>query len=409
VKRRVVITGIGVVTPIGCEKEKFWHSSLEGRSGVCEISRFNTDSYTTKIAAEVKDFEPTEYIPEDRVMKLNLASQFGIAATLMAVKDAHLNLEKEDRDRIGVSMASGMAAMFVPEDQLLILYDRAQGNMTPLLEHNIISNQISTQLEVSGPSITISTACSAGNQAVGHAFNLIRLDKNDVMIAGGAEAPILPLIMAAFCTLRVMSKCNDEPEKASRPFDKGRDGFVMGEGAGVVVLESLEHALNRNARIYTEVVGFGATCDAYHMVMPDPDQAQVVKAMNLALKDASLSPSDVDYINAHGTSTQKNDFEETKAIKMMFSDHAYKLAISSTKSMIGHTICAAGAIELIVCALAIENGIIPPTINYENPDPKCDLDYVPNIPREREVNVALSNAFGFGGNNASVILKKYQG
>ncbi len=406
-RRRVVITGIGVVTAIGCGKDNFWESSLEGRSGVSQISRFNLDSYTTKIAAEIKDFNPTEYIPEDRVMKLSLASQYCIATVLMAIKDADLCLEKENRDKIGVSIASISGTTFVtPDEHLSILYDRAQGEMKPLLEHNIISNQISSQLGVSGPSINISTACSSGNQSIGHALNLIRLGKSDVMISGGVDAFIWPLMMAGFCSARVMSKRNDEPEKASRPFERDRDGFVMGEGGGVLVLESLEHALARNAHIYAEVAGFGATCDAYHMVMLRRDHAQVARVMDLALKDASLSPSDVDYINAHGTSTRANDINETEAIKMVFGDHAYKLAISSTKSMTGHTMGAAGSIESIFCALAIENGIIPPTINYENPDPKCDLDYVPNIPRKQDVKVALSNSFGFGGNNTSVLLKK---
>ncbi|MEW5767819.1 MAG: beta-ketoacyl-ACP synthase II [bacterium] len=408
---RCVITGFGIISPIGTGKEAFWKATCEGRSGVSRITAFDTSSLSVKIAGEVKDFEPLNYMDRKSKKRTDRTTQFAIAATKMAIEDANLDLAKEDLEKIGVIIGAGMGGLGFGEEQHIRFLKEGPKYVSPFLSIIIFagacSSEVSLQFGLKGPSFTLSTGCSAGSDAIGYAFERIRKGENKIMIAGGAEASIRPIILTSFEVMRALSSRNDDPEHASRPFDAQRDGFVLGEGAGIVILEELQHALDRRAYIYAELAGYGATGDAYHMVAPAPDGKQAARAIELALKQASLKPEDVDYINAHGSSTPLNDKTETLIIKSFFKDHARKLKVSSTKSMIGHPIGAAGSIELISCILGIENSIIPPTINYEYPDPECDLDYVPNKPYQAEINVALSNSFGFGGKNAVLIAKKY--
>jgi 3-oxoacyl-[acyl-carrier-protein] synthase II len=410
-KRRVVITGLGVVAPNGIGKDAFWQANVEGKSGGDILTSFNPSEYQTRIAAEVKDFNPLKFMPELTVNKTDRFSQFAIAAGKMACEDSKLELEKDDPYRTGTSVGAGLGGMFFYEKQIVTMYEhgpkRVHPGCVPRIMSNAPSGQVAIELKLKGPNLTLATACASGNHAIGQAYDLIKNNKADVMFAGGTEAPVIPYTFAAFDALRVMSKRNDSPKEASRPFDKERDGFVIGEGAGMLILEELDHARKRNAHIYCEIIAHSLTAAAYHMVMPQPEGEDAAKTMSLALKEANLEPKDIDYINAHGTSTIANDKAETKAIKKVFNDYAYKVPISSTKSMIGHTIGAAGAIEAIVCALTIEHGIIPPTINYEHKDPDCDLDYVPNEARRAKVEIALSNAFGFGGNNSSLIFRRF--
>lgn len=411
-RERVVITGLGVIAPNGTGKERFWQANINGKSGISLIESFDTSQLETRIGGIVKDFEPLRYIERSLLDKLDRFAQLGIAGAKMAVEDANLSLADKDRKKIGVSVGSGLGGVLFHEEQIMTMKELGLRRANPLgvlkVMPNAINAHISIELGLKGPSLTISTACSSGLHAIGYAFNLIRNKKVDVMIAGGAEAPLTPFTFSAFNALRVMSRRNDSPSEASRPFDAERDGFVLAEGAGFVVLESLEHALRRNAHIYAEIVGYGANSSAYHIVVPQPNGEDISAVMKLALKDAGISPEEVDYINAHGTSTQANDRVETQAIKEVFGKYAYKIPISSTKSMIGHTIGAAGAIGVIVSALAIKESLIPPTINYKVPDPNCDLDYVPNIARGKSIKVALINSFGFGGSNASLIIKKFE-
>ncbi len=416
-KRRIVITGFGIVTPIGIGIKNFWKSCLNGKSGVAKIQSFNTDDSPIKIAAEVKDDEFIPYLPNPKDRRLDRFSQFALVAMEEALTMAKLDFDKEEENEFGVYIGSSLGGMVSAEKYIALLRTDGPKEVHPsYIPTHMLSApaaEIAIRYKFTGPNLGFSGVFSSGACAIAQAYNTMQIyDDIDIVFAGGADAPILPLVSRSFSNLGAMSKRNGEPEKASRPFDKDRDGFVLGEGAGIVVLECLEHALERGAPILAEIAGIDVMYNIHHMMSPVSDRngriKAMVKAMNLALKDASLSPSDVDYINAHGISTPTNDIEETEAIKTVFGDHAYKLAISATKSMIGHTIGAAGAIELIVCALAIENGIIPPTINYENPDPKCDLDYVPNVPREREINVALSNSFGFGGNDITMVIRKYE-
>jgi len=403
---RVVVTGLGAVTSIGIGKDNFWNAMMKGESGIKRISRFDVSDYPTKIAAEIRDFDPSEYMDSEMVRRCTRWNQLGIAATRMALEDAKLDLSRIPLERVGISVGIGGDIIGFVDERTSI----AKGKL--LLPKdlpdvpNLLPNLLSDEFAFKGPNVCVATACSAGNQAVGQARDLIRLGKADYMVTGGTEGPIYPLAVASFCALRIMSKRNDDPERSSRPFDLHRDGFVLGEGSGIMVLEKESSARERGAQIYAEVAGYGATCDAYHMTMPAPDREQIARAMALALSDAGLEPETVDYINAHGTSTEANDIGETKAIKSFFGERAYEIPVSSIKSMIGHTIGAAGAIELIATILAIEKGIVPPTINQEEPDPKCDLDYVPNEPRKHDVKVALSNSFGFGGNNTSVLVRK---
>jgi 3-oxoacyl-[acyl-carrier-protein] synthase II len=410
--RRVVVTGVGAVTPVGNTAEEFWAALLQGKSGIGPITRFDAGPLPTKIAGEVKGFDSLRFIDKKDDRKFDPFLKYAIACAAMAVEDAGLNVERVDRTRFGVLVGSGIGGITTLLETHKVLLekgpDRVSPFFIPMLIINMASGLISMRFGAKGPNSSIVTACATGNHAIGDAMKIIQRDDADVMIAGGSEAIILPLTFAGFCQMKAMSTRNDEPTRASRPFDAARDGFVCGEGGGLLVLESLEHALARDARIYAEVVGYGMTGDAHHMTAPDPEADGAARAMSLAVRDAGIEPSTVGYINAHGTSTPYNDKSETMAIKRVFGEHARKLAVSSTKSMTGHLLGAAGGIEAIATALAIHHGVLPPTINYENPDPDCDLDYVPNQARKQDVEIALSNAFGFGGTNATVVFRKYR-
>jgi 3-oxoacyl-[acyl-carrier-protein] synthase II len=411
-KKRVVVTGLGVISPVGIGKDVFWQSLIGGKSGITRITRFDPTDYATQIAGEVKDFDATQYIEKKEAKRMDRCTQFAIAATKMAFEDSKLDLEQEDRDRIGTVIGTGIGGIETLHDQYKTLFDRGPNRISPFFVPMMIANMPSGQTSITfglqGPCECVVTACATGTNSIGDAYRIIERGDADVMVAGGSEAAVSPAAVAGFCSMKAMSTRNDEPETASRPFTLGRDGFVMGEGCGVVILESLEHAQARNAHVYAEIAGYGSNADAFHITSPAPEGAQAKKCMELAIKDAGLDVTAVDYINAHGTSTSLNDKNETIAIKELFGDHAKKLAISSTKSMTGHLLGAAGGIEFIASVLAIQEGIIPPTINYDEPDPELDLDYVPNKARKQEVNVAISNSFGFGGHNATVLAKKFK-
>lgn len=411
-KRRVVVTGMGVVSPIGIGVEEFKKGLFSGKSGVRRITLFDPSSYRSQIAGEVRDFDPRKYLSPKEIKRMDRFTQFGMVAAEEAIRQAGINFEEEDTSRMGVLVGSGVGGLSTIE--------REEGNLlrggpqkvspflVPMLITDIASAQIAIRYRLSGPNLSISTACATGNHSIGEAFRVIQRGEADLMIAGGAEAAITPLGLAGFCSMRALSTRNEEPEKASRPFDRERDGFVIGEGAGVVVLEELNRARKRGATILGEIIGFGMTADAYHITQPIQDGRGIKEAMLRALKDAGVSPREVDYINAHGTSTPLNDRIETQAIKDLFGEHAYRVPVSSTKSMTGHLLGATGGVELIACLLALNEGVIPPTINYENPDPECDLDYVPNKARKLNIKIVLSNSMGFGGHNAVLIVKKYE-
>jgi 3-oxoacyl-[acyl-carrier-protein] synthase II len=407
-KKRIVITGLGVVTPIGIGIKKFWFSLVTGKCGIDRITRFDCRDFTTKIAAEVKDFAPEEYMSKKELKHLDRFTQYAIAATKMALEDSKIG--SIDTDRIGVIMGCGIGGSETWEAQHSNLIKKGPKRVSPffipMMIANMASGQISMHFNLKGPNFTIVNACASGTNAIGEAFKLLQKGDADIMVAGGTEAPITPLSLAGFSSMRALSVRNDEPSKASRPFDKERDGFVMGEGAGIVVMETLENALKRSANIYAEVIGYGSSADAYHLTQPSPDGEGTSRALKAAMDDAGIVPEQVDYINAHGTSTELNDKFETIAIKNTFGKHAYNLAISSTKSMTGHLLGAAGAVELVATTLTVFEDTIPPTINYEFVDPECDLDYVPNKAIQRVVNIAVSNSMGFGGHNACIILKK---
>ena len=411
-KKRVVVTGLGAITPIGMGKQEFWQALLEGKSGVARITRFDPTDYTTQIAGEVKNFDATQYIDKKEAKRMDRFTQFAIAAAKMALEDSGLDLTTENLQRIGTVVGTGIGGIDTLNDQYKVLFDKGPNRISPFFVPMMIANmaagQVSINMGLQGPCSCVITACATGTNSIGDAFKIIQRGDADVMFAGGTEAAVSPAAMAGFCSMKALSTRNDEPEKASRPFDKGRDGFVMGEGAGIVVLESLEHAVARGATIYAEISGYGTNADAYHITAPAPEGVQAAKCMELAVKDAGIQTTDVDYINAHGTSTPLNDKNETLAIKALFGDHAAKLAISSIKSMTGHLLGASGGIEFIATVLTVANDMIPPTINYETPDPELDLDYVPNTARKQAVNVALSNSFGFGGHNATLLVKKFQ-
>lgn len=410
-KKRVVITGLGVVSPNGIGKERFWQSNLEGRSGVDFISAFDTSGFQTRIAAEVKGFDPSLYMPRGTARKVDRFAQLGLAAAGLALEDGGLDLNTADRERVGVIIGSGLGGMLFHEEQIEAGLKKGAHRVSPAsvprITPNAVSAHIAIQYGLLGPNMVVSTACASGNHAIGEAFKKIRYGEADIVLAGGAEASITPYTFGAFYTLRVLTRTSRPPIEASRPFDNERNGFVLGEGAAVLILEELEIALKRGAHIYSEIVGYGLTSGAHHIVMPEPNGADAARTMRLALGDSGLRPEEVDYLNAHGTSTRANDVAETRAIKEVFGVHAPRIPVSSTKSMIGHTIGAAAAIEAVACCLAIEHGVIPPTINYEHPDPECDLDYVPNVPRRAKVDVVLSNSFGFGNVNASIVLRRY--
>ncbi len=411
--RRVVITGLGAITPIGNNKDTFWRSLCAGKSGAGRVSYFDVTDFASQIAAEVKDFDPSPFLTKKDVTKMKTAKfiQFAISCALMAKEDAKLELNNDDPYRVGAVVGSGIGGIAVIEEQHKILLDKGPKRVSPHFVTHEIANmapgQIAIYLGIRGPNSCQVTACASGNHCIGSAFKIIQSGAADVMFAGGSEAPITPLPFAGFCSMKAMSTRNDDPEHASRPFDRDRDGFVMGEGAGIIVLESLEHALRRGAFIYAELTGYGMSCDAYQTTAPLPDGEGAAKAILAALADAEMQPDEIDYVNAHSPSTPLGDKGEVAALRSVFKEYIHSLPISSTKSMTGHLLGAAGAIEFVASVLAIHEGIIPPTINYENPDPECDIDCVPNKSRKAEVNAALSNAFGFGGHNATLIVRRY--
>jgi len=412
-KRRVVVTGMGAITPLGLTLDEYWQGLLEGRSGIDKITLCDVSSLSCKIAGEVKGFAPRNYMDFKEARRMARFSQFAVASARMAIEDAKLNISRENPDMLGVIIGNGIGGFPEAEDGYRILVEKGGMRLNPffmpIILPNMAAGQISLIFGLTGFSSTITTACAAATQAIGEAVEVIRLGKAEVMVAGGSEAAITPTGIAGFCVMKALSTRNDEPTKASRPFDAKRDGFVPAEGAAILILESLEHAMRRDARIYAEVAGVGASSDAYHIVAPPNNGAGAVRAMRWAIEDANLTPNEVEYINAHGTSTQLNDAVETLAIKSLFGDYAYRLPISSTKSMIGHLLGGSGAVEAVACIKTITTGVIHPTINYEYPDPDCDLDYVPNVARVKDVNVALSNSFGFGGQNACLVFKKFEG
>jgi 3-oxoacyl-[acyl-carrier-protein] synthase II len=411
-RRRVVVTGMGAVTPIGLTVDEFWNNSIAGKSGVGLITRFDASKYDTKIAAELKGFNPLNYLDRKEANRMDPFSQFGMASADMAIKHSGLDLDKIDHDRAGVIFGSGIGGMLTWHQQMQVYYEaggpqRISPFFVPMMIADIAAGHISMRYKLKGPNYATTSACATSSHAIGDAFMHIQRGDADIMVTGGSEAAITPMGVGGFNAMRALSTRNDDPEKACRPFDAKRDGFIMGEGGGVIVLESLDHALKRSARIYAELGGIGFTADAHHITAPAPGGEGAVRSMRLAIKDAGMEPAEIDYLNAHGTSTEYNDKTETIAIKTVFGDHARKLKISSTKSMTGHLLGAAGAIEAIATILAIVNGIIPPTINYEFPDPECDLDYVPNTAINKPIRTAISNTFGFGGHNASLLFRKY--
>lgn len=410
-KRRVVVTGMGVVSPIGHGKENFFQALKEGKNGVSLIESFDTEGFTAKIAAEIKDFVPTDYIGKKEVKRMDRFVQFGIAASQMALEDSALDLESIDLTRMGVIMGSGVGGIQTLAREHEKLLNKGPGRVSPFLIPMMITNMLSGQISMEhgaqGYNTTVVTACAAGTHAVGDAFKVIQRGDAELMFTGGSEASICGLGMAGFCTMKALSTRNDDPATASRPFDQDRNGFVMGEGSGVLILEEYEHAVARGAKIYAEMVGYGATADAYHITSPAPGGEGGARCMTMAIKDAGIDPSAIDYINAHGTSTPYNDKFETMAIKTALGDHAYNTSISSTKSMTGHLLGAAGAIEAIISVLAVHEDYVPPTINMQNQDPELDLDYTANVGKEKTVNYSLSNSLGFGGHNGTVIFKKF--
>jgi 3-oxoacyl-[acyl-carrier-protein] synthase II len=409
--RRVVVTGLGVVSPLGSEVETFWTRLLAGESGIGPVTRFDISKYDTRIGGEVRDFRAEDVLDRKDIRRSDLFVQYAIGAAAQATKQAGVSAETVDPNRWGVVVGSGIGGIATFEDQHRALLEKGPSRVSPffipMMISDMASGQVSIQLGAKGPNYCTVSACSSGAHAVGDAFRIIQNDDADVMISGGAEAPITPVSFAGFCSMKAMSTRNDEPHKASRPFDAQRDGFVMGEGAGVLVLEELEHARRRGAKILADVVGYGATGDAHHMTAPAPEGEGAARAMRAAIRDSSLSLETFGYLNAHGTSTQLNDKFETQAIKSVFGDQAKKLPVSSTKSMTGHLLGAAGGLETIICVLALERQKLPPTINYDTPDPDCDLDYVPNTARAVELQAALSNSLGFGGHNVTLALSRF--
>jgi 3-oxoacyl-[acyl-carrier-protein] synthase II len=405
--RRVVVTGIGLVLPHGIGIDSVWGKICEGVSGVGLITKFDTTDFETKIAAEVKGFRSEDYIEPKEIKKMDIFIHYALAASRIALDDAGLEISEKNDERIGVIVGTGLGGLSSIEKYHKVLLERGPQRMTPFFIPMLIANEASGQIAIHvGANLCVVTACATGSQSIGEAFRCIQHGDADAVITGGVEATITPLAVAGFNAMKAISTRNDEPERASRPFERDRDGFVMGEGAAIIILEELEHARKRGATIYAEMIGYGYNGDAYHLAAPDPDGDGAARCMQMALRDAKLSPKEIDYVNAHGTSTDLNDLTETLAIKRVFGDYAYKLPVSSTKSMTGHLLGAAGSTEAAFTCLTIRDKIMPPTINYENPDPRCDLDYVPNEAREGNVRVAISNAFGFGGTNATLVFKR---
>lgn len=413
-RKRVVITGMGVVSPLGCELDKFWARLIGGQSGVGPIHRFDAGEFTTRIAGEVMEFDVDAFIPKKQQRRMDPFSHYGVAAAQLAVTDSGLNLEDEDPWRMGVIVGTGIGGLNVVQKQWSNFIENGPSRfspfMIPQMITNIISGHVAIEHGMKGPNFCITSACASATHSLGEALHIIRRGEADIMLSGGTEGAVCELSVGGFCAMRALSTRNDEPERASRPFDAERDGFVPGEGAGVLVLEELEHAMKRGARIYCELAGYGCSCDAYHITAPDVGGEAAARSMRQAVESAELNSEQIDYINAHGTSTPLNDKCETLAIKKALGEeNARRVPISSTKSMTGHLLGAAGAVEAIACAFALQNGVIPPTINYENPDPDCDLDYVPNTAREVKIKTALSNSLGFGGHNATLCFKAADG
>ena len=410
-ERRVVVTGIGLITPVGIGTEESWRAICQGKSGVQPITRFNASDFPTRIAAEVKGFDPLQWLEQKELRKMDTFIHYALAATAMALEDSELKIDHRNAPRVGVYIGSGIGGLPFIERQHKILLESGPRRISPFfipgLIVNLASGQVSIRFGAKGPNSAVCTACSTGSHAIGDSFKIIARGDADAMISGGTESVITPLAIGGFCAMRALSTLNDQPEKASRPFDKNRDGFVVGEGVGIFILESLEHAQARGAKMYAEVVGYGMSGDAFHISAPSEDGDGPIRVMQNALKDARIEPSYIDYINAHGTATPAGDVVETLAIKKVFGEHARKVAISSTKSMIGHLLGAAGGVEAAASILAIRDQIMPPTINYETPDPECDLDYVPNKARKATINYVLSNSFGFGGTNATLVFKRF--
>jgi 3-oxoacyl-[acyl-carrier-protein] synthase II len=412
-RKRVVITGFGLVIPTGIGVETAWKSVCEGRSGVGRLTRFDPNGHETKISAEVKGFNPENYIEKKEIKKMDLFIQYALAATKEALQDSQLKVTPENAEQVGVIVGTGLGGLPTIEKYHQVLLEKGPGRISPffipMLIANLASGQIAIHFGAKGPNSCVVTACATGAHCIGDAYRAIVYGDAKAIIAGGTEANITPLTVAGFNAMRALSTRNDEPEKACRPFEKNRDGFVVAEGAGILILEDLEFALNRGARIHAEIVGYGYTGDAYHITAPSPDGEGAARCMRMAIRDAGLKPQEIGYINAHGTSTPLNDLTETQAVKAVFGEHAKRVPISATKSMTGHLLGAAGSTEAIFTILSLRDGILPPTINYEEPDPECDLDYVPNVARRQPIQVAMSNAFGFGGTNATLIFKKYTG
>ena len=410
-KRRVVITGLGAVTPLGNTAAESWANAVAGKSGIGPITRFDASAYASRVAGEIRNFDPLKYVDKKEVRRQDKFAVYALAASQMAMDDAALTLGPDIAERVGVLIGSAIGGAGTFEEEAVVLHASGPRKISPFsvpaILANLASGHVSMRFGAKGPINCAVTACASGTSALGDAYKIIAYGDADAMIAGGVEAAITPLSVAGFCAMRALSLRNDEPEKASRPFDKGRDGFVIAEGSGVVILEELSFALNRGAKIYAELVGYGCTSDAYHLAAPPPGHEGAGRCMKVAIKDAGLQPSDIDYINAHGTSTPLNDLYEAQAIKALFGEHAKKLLISSTKSMTGHMLGGTGAVEAIFTVKALQEGIIPPTVNLNNPDEECDLDFVPNVSRRQDISTALSNSFGFGGVNAVLVFKKY--
>ena len=411
-KKRVVITGLGVISPVGNDSSSFWQSLKDGKSGVGHTTSFDATAFDSRISAEVKNFDPTRYgISLKDIKRTAKFVQFAIAAAKEAMESSGLDSKKQDGTRMGVIIGSGIGSLHTIEEEHKILLSKGPSRLSPFLIPMLIVNEASGMVAIihglKGPNSCVATACASGSHAIGEAYRTILYGDADAMLTGGTESCIVPTAVGGFCALRALSTRNNDPQKASRPFDRDRDGFVMAEGCGLVVLETLEHAQKRNANIIAEIVGFGMSCDAYHITAPDPDGAGAAQAMTMALKDAQMNPTEITYINAHGTSTKLNDKIETLSMKKAFGEYSKKVMVSSTKSVTGHLLGAAGGVEFVACCLAIRDGVVPPTINYEHPDPECDLDYVPNIARKTNVTACMSNSLGFGGHNASLIIKKF--
>jgi 3-oxoacyl-[acyl-carrier-protein] synthase II len=411
-KRRVVVTGMGMVTPLGTGVNNNWDAVCAGKSGIGPITKFDVSDFSSQIAGEVKDFKSEDFMDKQQIRRFDIFIHYALASARMAMEDSGLRIDSTNGHRVGCITGSGLGGLNMLEHYHKVLLEKGPKRISPFFIPGMIANmapgQIAIEFGAKGPNLSVETACAASCHAVGESFRLIREGIADAMFTGGSEAVVTPLALGGFCSMRALSTRNDEPERASRPFDLNRDGFVMGEGAGISILEELDHALERDANIYAEIVGYGMSSDAYHVTAPEPEGEGAISCMSMAINDAGMKPEEIDYINAHGTSTKLNDLSENKAIKDVFGEHAYKLAISSTKSMTGHLLGGAGGIEAIFTALAIKHGMIPPTINYDTPDPECNLDYVPNVARETKVRAAMSNSFGFGGTNASLIFKAFE-